>query len=267
MPREKKKVIGDCALCRNRGVELQWSHLVPAAITRWFRMRAAGNPNPVWVTPTVTIQMSYEVADYVLCRTCEQRFHERGENWVLKNAFRGGTAFPLRESLLTRSPILSLPAFDLYEGRALPNVDIDSLCFFAVSVFWRAGAHAWTMLNQRVRVDFGPYEEQLRAYLMDERPFPPDAALWINVSKGASPFMSASFPKRHRLQNYFQHRFAIPGLAFWLHLGKTLPATARFLCAIHSPAGPICFSDAVEESAYYDMARLASKTRPVGHLK
>jgi len=266
LPREKRQIVGTCALCRDNAVELRRSHLMPAAITRWFRMRAASNPNPVWVTPDVTIQMSYEVADHLLCQMCEQRFHQRGEDWVLKNAFRGGTAFPIRERLLRASPVASLPLFDLFEASSIPEIDIDKVCYFAVSVFWRAGAHSWHMVNRRVRIDFGRYEEQLRRYLLDEQPFPEDAALWISVSKTASPFMSASFPKRHRIQNYFQHRFSIPGLAFWLHIGKTLPQAARFLCAVTSPARPICFSDLVEQSAYHDMARLASKTRAVGGL-
>jgi hypothetical protein len=263
----KDKRIGQCALCRRTPVELQRSHLLPAAISRWLRLKGRKNPNEISITNTKAIQMSHEVADYFLCYPCEQRFHQRGENWVLENAFRGGTKFPIRMMLLKGQPFQRLPSLDLYRGTGLGAIGIDSVCYFAASIFWRASARTWSLPGgQSCRLRLGPYEEQLRQYLFDEAPFPDRASLVVSVAKTASPLMSMSMPYSLRLEDFWQHRFLIPGLAFSLHLGKTLPPLMMELCSVHSPQRAICLSDKAEDAARNDAARMIQNARPVGTL-
>lgn len=205
---------------------------MPAAVIRWLRMKNERNPHPIWLTPTLSVQRAWEVRDYLLCAGCEQRFHERGEDWVLRNGYRGGKTFRLQEALLEATPFISTRVVSVFEGSQVRSVDMDQLCYFAASVFWRAAAHSWCCPDGRkLSLELGPYEEDLRLYLLDQEAFPQNVALWITVSNATSPPMAAFFPQRHRLNGFYQHRFAIPvsvsGCTLVRHCHLTLNSCVR----------------------------------------
>lgn len=196
----------------------------------------------------------------MLCERCEQRLHQNGENWVLKHCYRGAGHFQLQRTLTGANPLHKLPHMTMYAGASIPGIDINQLIFFGVSIFWRAAAHNWRLLDHRERLDLGPYEERLRNFLMGHQPFPADASLWVNVAAATLPQKTLIFPYGGRLDDYRQYRFGIPGLAFWLHLGGRMPAVTRDMCSVHSPEHFIYLSDAVDASALRDMAKLFHKT-------
>jgi hypothetical protein len=195
------------------------------------------NPNTVFVTQSTSTAISYRVAEYFLCAACEGRLNNGGEIWTLKNAYRGGVAFPLRDVLMNVSPLGMLSQGKMIDASSLPKISISKLVYFATSVFWKASGREWRGLDHPVKLDFGPYEQQFRHFLLGKGPFPDRAALLISVSGNSKPHVVAIYPYGGKPLNDMrgarQYRFAIPGMAFWLQLGE-ISAALRALCAHHS---------------------------------
>jgi len=89
------------------------------------------------------VATSKEIWAYLLCSECEQRFHKYGENYVLKNCYRGPADFPLQTALVQSGPPIVLPKARVYRTQNVSGIEIDKLVYFASSMFWRASAHLW----------------------------------------------------------------------------------------------------------------------------
>src|ERR1700730_12243138 len=88
-----------CKLCWQTK-ELQDSHYLPKGAYKVNRAPALRNPSPVVLSNDEVLQSSAQLSDYLLCRDCEQRFNENGENWVLGNIPRNyGERFPILDAL------------------------------------------------------------------------------------------------------------------------------------------------------------------------
>lgn len=253
-------VLGTCRLCRKEAVALCSSHLLPAAIPRWISMsnRATGtSKGAIYVTKKTVVQKDYRIADYLLCRNCEDRFNFGGEKWLLANTYRGSGKFPLQAALQAASrdgrPLIPLQQATIVPAAATPGIELPKLLYFAASVFWRAAAHSWNQIDRRIQIALGPYEERLRCFLLAEEPFPDNAALLINVGDEASPNMSAIYPYSDRVRGVWQHRFAIPGMAFWLHLGR-IPNAMFSMCAAR--AGTLCLAKNLDDNLVLQGTRL-----------
>ncbi|MGH9655612.1 MAG: hypothetical protein ACRD6B_19375 [Bryobacteraceae bacterium] len=134
-----------------------------------------------------------------------------------------------------------------------PGIELRKLIYFAASVFWRAAAHSWNQIDRRIQIALGPYEERLRRFLLGEEPFLDNAALLINVGDEARPNMSAIYPYSDRVQGVWQHRFAIPGMAFWLHLGR-IPEALYTMCAVRASA--LCLAKNLDDNLLVQGTRL-----------
>ena len=56
------------------------------------------------------------------------------------------------------------------------------LAYFAASILWRGSAHQWRFGKQLLtRISLGPYEEELRQYLLGQTQFPRNAVLAVDV--------------------------------------------------------------------------------------
>src|SRR5213595_2470047 len=86
---------------------------------------------------------SRQIREHLLCRECEQRFSRNGERWVLENGFRGQGKFRLQSVLQQSTPTDQTRSGPVFAGAELPDVDMDSLCYFGTSIFWRASVHRW----------------------------------------------------------------------------------------------------------------------------
>lgn len=67
----------------------------------------------------------------------------------------------------------------MYNAAEIPGIDCQKLIYFAVSVFWRAGAHEWPWQGEYVYSEFGSYLEPMRLFLLDEESFPAGMALSV----------------------------------------------------------------------------------------
>jgi hypothetical protein len=165
----------------------------------------------------------------------------------------------MQAALVGVRPIVKLSQVSLIDVRQIPDISLEKLVYFATSVFWRAGACRWRAVDHDMRQDLGPYQEKFRRFLLGQEAFPERAALIVNVSGNTKPHLGAIYPYSGRVSGTWQHRFGIPGLAFWLHLGN-LPAVLKQLCAARS--GVVCFADNLDETFERDMAKLVRTAKP-----
>ncbi len=212
---------GTCGLCQRRG-PLQDSHLLPAGLYRIVREHSG---SPVAIQDGLAVQTSRQMSAPLLCADCEQTLNRGGENWVLRNCYRGDGVFPLAALLrdeLTQGSPLARDICKLGSATALRH-----LVHFAAGVFWRAAARSWTLLRggTPVRLSLGPYEERLRRFLLGGQPFPEGVYLFVVLNNEVNNDSAALYPpeEMERGDTYRHYQFLIPGLFFQAVLGARVP--------------------------------------------
>jgi hypothetical protein len=260
---------GRCRLCLETK-ELKRSHYMPAAL--YDLAKRAGSANPVVVTQEVAIQISNQAQADLLCSECEERLNNGGETWVLRNRWLSETQSPLHAVLAAATPVPgSRDEVAVYEGGTTAGLDMDKLVYFAASVFWRGAVYDWRIRNLgTTRLDLGPYEEELRLFLLGEAEFPKDAVLVVTVSGSPqvlhNEFVMFPFLKHHEVQ-YRSYKFMIPGMTFTLLTGKALPEYMRVGCAVRSPQRYVFTGSKMDELNLNDAGALISQARRVGKVR
>lgn len=181
---------------------------------------------------------SKQLKDYLLCERCEHEFHSRGENWVMANCFRDDKTFKIREMLQAAGPVNADPEIEIYSAGSIPQFEVKSLVYFAMSVFWRAAVHVWRVDGREYGISLGPYEEPLRRYLRGQSPFPDRMALIVRVPGKSELFPTAYPPQSNNQAGFHSHQFSIPGIVCLLLSGGRIPG--EFFGASMAPA-PECF--------------------------
>jgi hypothetical protein len=197
----------------------------------------ARNPNPI-SSEGRAIRSSRQAKDFLLCDSCEQRFHSLGEDWVMRNCYRGAKRFRLRESIMLRhkAKVLMNGGSAGYRLSDMPELDSNKLVYFAMSVFWRAGVHVWRLDHRTVSLQLGPYLARIGDYLMGG-PFPRDVALFVRFSNLNEDCRRLEEPVSKVRSGYQNHIFYMAGLDFTLSLGKAIPAS--FIQLSTAPGGII----------------------------
>jgi hypothetical protein len=145
--------------------------------------RIVSDDNPVLITKGASLLTSAQARAHMLCAECEGRLNKGGEEWVIENCWRDDAEFPIRTALLASTPIVDESGFRAYDGRTISGVGLDRLVYFAASVFWRAALDGWRIGKGRPsRLLLGPYEEELRLFLMREAPFPRNVMFVVTIS-------------------------------------------------------------------------------------
>ena len=252
-------------LFRSQQKDLRNSHFLPAGVFKALLQPAAKNPHPGFMSPTKTIETSRQMKDYVLCGDCEQRFSAKGERWVLRNMAREG-GFPLQENLLTATPIRRAPGLTTFAAGLIPNIDVDALEYFALSVFWRAAAHNWAPVHgdKYERLQFGPYQEEIRKFLLGCA-FPDNVMTMISVFPRID-FLRITTPpapgeKRHGEGTPYS--FLIPGIQFTMVLGKQMSSETRAFDSHAAPERKIVMSLGVAQQADMLRAQLLAKQKEI----
>lgn len=205
-----------CALCREPK-RLRESHYLPAGLYR-LAQTPSSNPHPVLISGTQWHPLAFQSRAFVLCSDCESRFDRGGESWMLRHCCRGGR-FRLRELLMQHPP----QETDGDNSKHAANRTVEQrLTYFAASVFWRGAVYRWPIGRDFSQLlQFGPFEEPLRLYLLGRSTFPSSAALIVCVSNRANPPLASSYPMTYADAHGSRfHRFHIPGLTFTLYLGN-----------------------------------------------
>ena len=233
---------GKCKLCLKQA-DLQESHLLPAAVYKMCRNESSDVADPIGVgndpkTKSFRLfQSSRQITGQVLCFSCEQLLNLNGEDWVLPelSTLQG---FPLYDKLTVIEPEIIEKDLAVYASVKANDIRTDFLTHFALGIFWKAGVHNWNTGHGTLRLEFGPYREEMRDFLLGGV-FPKHAFLMINVVPPSLPTISAYLPYTSRVTDFWFHSFYVPGVEFMLTLGNRTPDYLRTMCLVSSPIRPI----------------------------
>jgi hypothetical protein len=252
---------GDCALCRDT-CELRDSHFLPKALYRLVRANGKRNPHPVRLNATGRQQTAFQARSYLLCGKCEKRFDENGENWVMRHCYRGRGVFRLRALVEQAQPSFSEREFSVYSTAALQDIKSEQLAYFCASVVWRASVRDWCVEGyNHEAIKLGPYQDEIRRYLLNETGFPRSATINVVLSRLRTPALTFSFVDTARVDEGHCHRLSIPGITFMLTVGKRAVEDSA-ICLMHSPEHPIFISTAGDERVQREVLRLMGKVAP-----
>lgn len=243
-----------CALCHNLRF-LRKSHFFPAAIYKIARAKERTKPDPFLLTESKFQQTSFQANKSLLCSECEQIFHKQGENYVLRMCFKREGQFPL-QSLLNRSTPLEQGSQDThhYAASHIPEIDFEQITYFGISILWRAAVTNWSFAGTDIqKISLGLFEEQFRRYLVGELPFPEHVVIQVVVSTKSFPTAMILFPHGYRYDRHHTYRFIIPGIEYWIHVGKSIPMPFYHLCFYRSKNHVIFLSDHVDNSVRKQM--------------
>lgn len=249
---------GNCPLCLEMET-LQESHLLPAAVYKHIRDTHTRNPNPVLFSKDGERQTSRQVQQYLFCSSCEQRFHHAGENWTLKHIARQGNIFKLRNILLAHEGSKLNDDMYCFYCADIPSINADALCYFAVSVIWRASVCSWAIDGVKpAQVGLATYAEPMRLYLYGDTGFPTNTVVSVIVSSLTDVYLMATLPQTKKFQGYTSHFFSIPGLDFTVNVGAQIPTRLQEMCLYRGLRRPIFYSAGAEVETACAYARLRS---------
>jgi len=219
-------MIGICKLCLDKGVELQESHYMPAALYPknieleflWpggIRTRVTGN----------------EIKQPLLCSKCEQRFSKNGESEVLGH-IAGKIAnrpSPLMAKLQPLTVMEEDETLKSYCGTEA-GLNMDMFAYFALSIAWRS-THSWPVSgSENTRpLRLGLYQEPIRRFLAEEaKEFPRDTAVIVIVCTDKVSREAWSPPAQSDNIWYHDLRFQAFGVVFRVILGKDMPSVLKY---------------------------------------
>jgi hypothetical protein len=226
---------GRCELCHALA-DLRDSHYLPKAGYKKARTAALKNPNPVVLSNSQARQSSSQVRDYKFCNACEKRFNEGGESWVLKRVPTDyGDPFWVHALLNSRTPTVNGNNL-LFPQASIPEVDMEKLVYFAVSIFWR-GTRQWTPVEggRPPRLYLGRHEKAVRAYLLGRGKLPDDVVITVAAWPYKQVYSMALAPQLAAWTRHRTYLFYFYGFIFLLTLGRNIPAQLRRTCSYHSP--------------------------------
>jgi hypothetical protein len=238
-------------------VRLRKSHFFPAAAYKLIRAETIRtgfkNPNPVRMTDLAAVQTSEQYAAHLLCNDCEQRFHAKGENWVLQNCWRG-SEFRLLAILANAKPEIESSEVKGYYAAGIPDIDVAALAYFAASMFWRAAIHNWSGRHVEPPIDFGPYTEELRKYLKGTGEFPKNCVLCVTLptcDNDLTKMMRNPYPVGMRGIHIYTMLFL--GIGLSLFVGRQIPPDWRELDFVNGYGNPIVMSSHFEDLFRHDL--------------
>jgi hypothetical protein len=240
--------MGTCKLCLGQR-DLMLSHFMPKAAFKSLRSVLTKNPNPTMVTREVIVRTSYQLTDYVLCSECENRFSFHGERWVLPR-IATKSRFPLLDAVRNAPLIQKIPNATVHDCSNNPNIDIARLSYFAMSVFWRAATHDWKVVS---KIDLGPYEEKVRAYLAGSAPFPQHVALLVTVAPNNKDIFTIIPPMAFDTAAHHTFIFYVPGIEFTLCVGKAISPIMKKFCVQTVGDHPIGISAGMPERLHFPL--------------
>jgi hypothetical protein len=187
------------------------------------RDESAQNKNPMLYRNGTAIQTSEQIAEQMLCDTCEQRLG-RLDNWASRVLYQVDHS----------APILARAIRDPAGWLDLSSDDAETLVQFCMSIFWRAHT------SKHLGTSLGRYGDAVRNYLHDDVPLPHEVVLitsFYECSPGGGSQLDAlvTLPTSQRNTGFHQHRFILFGLDATLVVGQQVSSLYRQYCLIRSP--------------------------------
>jgi hypothetical protein len=241
---------GKCRLCLTDNANLQNSHLTPAGVYRLLDSPHSPNPNPILIATGITVATAREIRGYVLCRSCEEVLSREGENWVLPRLATRDKTSVLHDIVIATTPDLTTPNGSFYATASNPKMRTQDLTHFALGVFWKASVYDWRTGSRSTSwIDFGPYGDGMRPFLLRSGPFPANVALAVVVMPPPKTTRMLSYIPREVGRSNGAHCFGyyVPGVLFMLSVGKRVSQDTRDWCFYRNPLHPIWVQDLYEE--------------------
>jgi len=146
--------------------------------------------------------------------------------------------------------------------------DFEKLVYFAGSVFCRGCLTGWRFRKGTTeRLVLGPYEEQLRRFLLGDTPFAANILLIINASLNQNDRHNRQITLPHpagRAAGGRRFMFLVPGLTVIAIIGGELSEQARQIGTM--PAGFLYVSEQNDNRKLLSMARATQKALRRGKL-
>jgi hypothetical protein len=218
-----------CGLCRQQK-PLKRSHLLSAGL---FKAVAQGHapydsaPIMMDIRRGTAVQSNDQARKPFLCGDCEQRFSARGESKVIAQCHRKDGEFLLCHALKAAPPSHVSSGRSIYYGDRLPaEVSAEAFQYFLLSIIWRASATDWPSSTGVVRGALGPYEEDVRRYLLGDFPVPDVVSISVYVNFEPNPTVLLAYPTISKTQllglRLRQHNLHIPGIRFIALVGRNV---------------------------------------------
>jgi hypothetical protein len=250
---------GTCRLCLKEA-ELQDSHLLPKALYRMIgRASNRAHPDTVQITRRGQRKSSEQAVSPLLCWDCEQRLNKNGEDWVLRNCYRGRGVFRLRSDVRKRLPFPDASA-EIYEAI---EEEREKIGYFASSILWRAALCDWICRGERYeRLGLGRYEEEIRKYLNGNARSPDRFGVMVVLSPSLGSL--CGFPIYYREGSYHCYRFHIPGMTFVLTVGGGVAGDLDRVSVLQPPY-PLLVTDYGDRRVQDEMMLVGGNVPPRGY--
>lgn len=257
---QNRRKVGRCRLCLNQA-ELQDSHFIPQAAYRLVRGEGK-NPHPLHLQEGKVVQTSAQSRAHLLCRLCEQRLHQNGENTFFRYCYRRPGEFRLLEALRCTVPLIETDRIAIHAVPISEAATIEQIGFMGASVFWKAAAHSWQNQGHRTSpISLGTrYQEEFRRFLLSQSPFPDAASMIVELSSEKNRLISVvGTPASSKFPTHFVHWLDICGIRFDLVVGRRMPVGLKNLSVFR--AGTKCVlvakqQESVMASDYRDLLQV-----------
>jgi len=253
-----------CYLCLQER-ELRESHLLPKALYRLVRAGTRSpNAHALQITRYGRQSSSRQATQPLLCAECESRFDRCGENWVLRHCYRGRGRFRLRTMLEQSQPLYTSSDLAIYCGSHIPEVNVEQLVYFCISVFWRASVKDWWSSGHKYEsINLGTkYQEEIRRYLLGDLKLPDSFAVTVILSNLTKPVLAFNFPVSSRIEGAHSHRLHIPGMTFLLAVGKQAGQSLSEIDILRSASHPIFVSTDGDRRVQKEILAMMGKVAP-----
>jgi hypothetical protein len=234
--------IGKCRMCLHEK-RLVRSHLMPAALYDYCR---TGSHRPVRVGSGFVMPTDRQTQDYLLCEDCENVLNTGGEKWILGKLATWERTFPLYDLLTKVPPIVDEVGEAVYLAGENPEIEVEKITHFALGLFWKASVYSWRGDTTDVRIDLGPYSDEIRRWLRGQNAFPKYLYLTVVVEKPQKAQITINSPYEGVRQRWRQHFVHVPGVLFMMTLGKAVDDSMRALSILNA-GNPINISDNLTE--------------------
>jgi len=206
----------------------------------------------LFTTQVATHTERFEVKQYLLCSSCEQRFSNNGESEVLrlvapKLVPRKPHEFPLLDRLTTKTRFHDADGLRAYEAKDV-DVDDEKFAYFALSLAWRASVASWELPGGQwtTMIDLGAHQEVLRRFLLGETLFPQDIAIIMTVCTDEETRRNWIVPTRSPQEGCETIVFSSCGFLLRVWFGPGIPERFRRSCLRTSAHRPIFLTDCEE---------------------
>jgi len=218
------------------------------------------------MTDRIAVKAHQQTKDYLLCAECEDRFNRNGEKYAT-SLMRTPKGFKLLDRLNVAPTVSFRIDGTAFSGSDI-GIDMDQLAYFALSIFWRAGAHVWKSkytVKEDYSIDLGEYLEPIRKFLLGGL-FPRNMSVMVTTAKDYLSQYFAYAPAPTRGIPVIGFAFLTCGIHFALFLGKPLLPTYQRFCCVRSPRRLLFMRD-ISAQSMHAAGRLYELGRPAGNMK